>query len=396
MKSSQKQNTPLISVIVPIYNASTFLVQTIDSVLKQDYPNLEVLLINDGSTDHSAEVCHTIIARYQDQTSKSLKTSDTPQNFTSSPLRQLHFFNLPHQGVSATRNFGLTKISGEYFCFLDADDLLTPTFISELHTFAHNHQLKYVTSTFKRVLYSQKNSNLQNLLTSPKNVDSPQDSSPTSQHSNKDALQIILPVTDYLRKLFDLDAGYNFCHMKLLHHSLKSTLFDPDLVVAEDALYNFTLVAQLDHIGIIQKPLYLYQVHQSSTVRTFTTQYIKNYQLALQKISNFIHFQYPNLFPNLEKPLQAFIATHLFFILVNFCCHQQNPRPYKSISSLYKVPLFYRAIHLASLRFFSPQKAFIIFCFKLRLIPILKIIGFLRNKQNTQGYISIVKNRKFK
>ena len=74
MKSSQKQNTPLISVIVPIYNASTFLVQTIDSVLKQDYPNLEVLLINDGSTDHSAEVCHTIIARYQDQTSKSLKT----------------------------------------------------------------------------------------------------------------------------------------------------------------------------------------------------------------------------------------------------------------------------------------------------------------------------------
>jgi uncharacterized glycosyltransferase HI_0868 len=394
MKSSQKQNTPLISVIIPIYNASTFLDQTIDSVLKQDYPNLEILLINDGSTDYSAEICHTIITKHQ--LSKNLKASDTPQNFASSPLRQLHFFDLPHQGVSATRNFGLTKISGEYFCFLDADDLLTPTFISELHTFAHNYQLKYVTSTFKRVLYSQKNSNLQNSLSLSKNVDSPQASSPTSQRSNKGTSRTILPVSDYLRKLFDLDAGYNFCHMKLLHHSLKSTLFDPDLVVAEDALYNFTLVAQLDHIGIIQKPLYLYQVHQSSTVRTFTTQYVKNYQLALQKISNFIHFQYPNLFPNLEKPLQTFIATHLFFILVNFCCHQQNPRPYKSISSLYKVPLFYRAIHLASLRFFSPQKAFIIFCFKLRLIPILKIIGFLRNKQNTQGYISIVKNRKFK
>ena len=385
MKSTQKQNTPLISVIIPIYNASTFLDQTINSVLKQDYPNLEVLLINDGSTDHSTEVCHTIIAKHQHQTSKNLKTSNAPQNFASSPLRQLYFFNLPHQGVSATRNFGLTKISGEYFCFLDADDLLAPTFISELHTFAHNHQLKYVTSTFKRVLYSQKNSIFKTPLTLPKNVDSSQDSSPTSQHSNKDALQTILPAADYLRKLFDLDAGYNFCHMKLLHHSLKSTLFDPDLVVAEDALYNFTLAAQLDHVGIIQKPLYLYQVHQSSTVRTFTTQYVENYQFALQKISNYIHFQYSNLFPSLEKPLQAFIATHLFFILVNFCCHQQNPRPYKSISSLYKVPLFFRAIYLAPLRFFSPQKAFIMFCFKLRLIPILKIIGFIRNKQNARG-----------
>ena len=50
---------PLISIIIPIYNAERFLPQTIQSVLKQNYPHLEVLLINDGSTDRSAQICQT-------------------------------------------------------------------------------------------------------------------------------------------------------------------------------------------------------------------------------------------------------------------------------------------------------------------------------------------------
>ena len=171
--------------------------------------------------------------------------------------------------------------------------------------------------------------------------------------------------------------------MKLFHHSLKTTLFDPDFKVAEDALYNFTILKNFDQVGILERPLYIYQVHQHSTVRSFTKDYAENYHHALQKISTYLHFQYPDLFPRLEKSLQAFIATHLFFILVNFCCHPHNHHPRKTLRTLYNIPLFYRAIYLAPLRYFSPPKAFILFCFKLRLFLILQLIGRLRAKQNT-------------
>lgn len=359
MQKQQVISHPLISVIIPIYNAASFLPQTIESALSQDYPNLEILLLNDGSTDQSKQICESYIAKYQNTKNKN----HTKNN------HHIRFFNLPHQGVSRTRNYGLSKFSGKYFCFLDADDLLAPTFISDLYYFATEHQLKYVSSTYQRRIYS---SDQKTPLTEKAPLP------PSSSFPYK-----IISTSDFLEKLLDLETGYNFCHMKLFHHSLKSTLFDPDLKVAEDALYNFTILKNFDQVGILEKPLYIYQVHQHSTVRSFTKDYAENYHHALQKISTYLHFQYPDLFPRLEKSLQAFIATHLFFILVNFCCHQQNQHPRKTLRTLYNIPLFYRAIYLAPLRFFSPPKAFILFCFKFRLFLILQLIGRLRAKQNT-------------
>ena len=218
MQKQQAVSHPLISVIIPIYNAASFLPQTIESVLGQDYPNLEILLINDGSTDQSKQICESHAAKYRNTKNKN----HTKGN------RHIRFFNLPHQGVSRTRNHGLSEFSGKYFCFLDADDLLAPTFISDLYYFATKHQLKYVSSTYQRRIYS---SDQKAPLTEKAALP------PSSSFPYK-----IIPTSDFLQKLLDLETGYNFCHMKLFHHSLKTTLFDPDLKVAEDALYNFTIL----------------------------------------------------------------------------------------------------------------------------------------------------------
>ena len=116
---NQPPALPLISIIIPVYNAAKFLDQTIISCLKQDYPRLEIVLINDGSTDDSKIICE----KYQKASAAMSSVS-------------ILFFNRPHQGVSATRNFGLDHFSGEYFCFLDADDLLAENFISTLYALA--------------------------------------------------------------------------------------------------------------------------------------------------------------------------------------------------------------------------------------------------------------------
>lgn len=99
-----------ISVIVPIYNSEKYLKVCIESIMNQTYTNFEVLLINDGSTDNSSNICKDFSNRY-----RNIKT-----------------FNLTHQGVANARNFGISKSSGKYICFIDSDDMISPNFFKDL------------------------------------------------------------------------------------------------------------------------------------------------------------------------------------------------------------------------------------------------------------------------
>lgn len=95
---------PLISVVVPAYNAARFLAETLQSVLAQTYQNWELLIINDGSTDNTAEIAEQY--RQHD--------------------RRIRLYSQPNQGVSAARNLGVELAQGELIAFLDADDRWLP------------------------------------------------------------------------------------------------------------------------------------------------------------------------------------------------------------------------------------------------------------------------------
>lgn len=92
----------MISVIVPIYNAESFLSDTIKSILRQSYKNFELLLINDGSTDGSRETC--IAYGKKDA--------------------RIKYFEKENSGVSDTRNYGINHAKGDFLVFVDADDTL--------------------------------------------------------------------------------------------------------------------------------------------------------------------------------------------------------------------------------------------------------------------------------
>lgn len=361
---NQPSALPLISIIIPVYNAAKFLDQTITSCLKQDYPHLEIILINDGSTDDSKIICE----KYQ-------KTSVAT---TSSSIL---FFDRPHQGVSTTRNFGLDHFSGEYFCFLDTDDLLAENFISTLYALAKENDLNYITSGYQRFVGNFPTSEPQNPASAKSSKEKPR--KPKSTKSSRESLRIY-DKSDFYKQLLDLNSGYNFCHMKLFKKSLRHIRFDESLSVAEDALYNFKILNELNSFGATPAPLYLYRVHQNSTVRTFSEDYIEKYRIALQKIGNYLQENQGDLYQKYQNYFYAFVATHLFFILANFCCHKDNKNQLKSIKSLYKIPLFSRAIYLAPFRLFPPQKAFVLLCFKFKLILFLRLIGRLRAKQNSK------------
>lgn len=361
---NQPSALPLISIIIPVYNAAKFLDQTITSCLKQDYPHLEIILINDGSTDDSKNICE----KYQ-------KASVT------TPSSSILFFDRPHQGVSATRNFGLDHFSGEYFSFLDADDLLADNFISTLYALAKENNLDYITSGYQRFVGNIPTSETQNPASTKSSKEEPR--KPKSTKSSRESLRIY-DKSDFYKQLLDLNSGYNFCHMKLMSKSLRHIRFDESLSVAEDALYNFKILNELNSFGATSAPLYFYRVHQNSTVRTFTEDYVEKYRKSLQKIGNYLQENQGDLYQKYQNYFYAFVATHLFFILANFCCHKDNKNQLKSIKSLYKIPLFSHAIYLAPLHLFPPQKAFVLLCFKFKLILFLRLIGRLRAKQNSK------------
>jgi len=108
------EKNPLISVIIPVYNVEMFLPQCVDSVLGQTYKNIELILIDDGSTDTSGEMCDKYM-----QTDKRVKV--------------IHQKN---RGVSAARNAGLDAAQGQWVTFVDSDDWIAPDMCEKLLTAA--------------------------------------------------------------------------------------------------------------------------------------------------------------------------------------------------------------------------------------------------------------------
>src|SRR5215213_3125487 len=104
IRDSQKEQevvaSPLVSVVIPCYNQAHFLGEAIESVLAQSYPNFEIVVVDDGSTDDTSEVAGS--------------------------YPKVRLVRQENQGLSGARNAGLARSEGEYVVFLDADDRLRP------------------------------------------------------------------------------------------------------------------------------------------------------------------------------------------------------------------------------------------------------------------------------
>ncbi|MGE8593297.1 glycosyltransferase family 2 protein [Bifidobacterium hominis] len=92
-----------VSIIVPVYNVERYLKRCIDSLIKQSYPNIEIILVDDGSTDNSFSFCKEY----------ALKDS------------RIRVFHKENEGLGLTRNYGIERALGEYVTFVDSDDYLT-------------------------------------------------------------------------------------------------------------------------------------------------------------------------------------------------------------------------------------------------------------------------------
>lgn len=114
--------SPFFSVVIPLYNKEAFIGKTLEAVLAQEFTDFQIIIVNDGSTDGSLEVLN----RFNDD--------------------RIQICHQDNQGVSAARNKGIDLSTGEYICFLDADDVWSPDFLKTIHSLIIKYPEYYVFS----------------------------------------------------------------------------------------------------------------------------------------------------------------------------------------------------------------------------------------------------------
>ena len=122
-------NNPLVSVIVPVYNVERYLEKCIESICRQTFTGLEIILVDDGATDRSGAICDEWAAK-------------------DSRIRVIHKEN---GGLSDARNAGIEIATGECFMFVDSDDTITPDTVELLHQAATQHHCEMAVCNMVRI-----------------------------------------------------------------------------------------------------------------------------------------------------------------------------------------------------------------------------------------------------
>lgn len=213
-----------VSVVVPVYNAENYLGKCVESLLQQTLDEIEILLIDDGSTDDSLKICRS----FQERDNKVV------------------VFHKPNGGVSSARQFGIEHAHGEYIIHADSDDWVAPNMLEEMYAYAKSHQADLVIADYYRD--TPKGSNL--ISQKPTNVD--------------DNNAIIL---DFSKHLFG--ATWN----KLIRASAiveSKVSFPKDVNYCEDLLFFFSLLLHPIKCVYLSKAFYHYNQVENSITTNFT------------------------------------------------------------------------------------------------------------------------------
>ena len=247
----------MISVVVPIYNVSQYLSQCIDSILTQSYQDLEIILVNDGSTDE----CPLLCDEYKGKDSR---------------VRVVHKKN---RGLSDARNAGLRIAKGEWIYFVDSDDWLDSNAIQKLYQFAVENKCDVVQGGLYYAYHDH-------LL--------------YRKAGKKEQKRTVLERNDAMRELIINDRVKNFAWGKLYKADLIRDLPFPVGKYYEDSFWQHFVIDRVGQYGIIDEPLYFYR-QRSDSISGMPSNRLNDLLEGNRERMNFIHEKYPSLYPLMKR-----------------------------------------------------------------------------------------------
>ena len=227
---------PLISLIVPIYNVENYLWSCLDSIAKQTYSNIEVLLVNDGSPDGSGVICQEFVARDS----------------------RFRYIEKGNGGLSDARNAGIARAQGEFISFVDSDDWIEPTYVEDLYRAALFNDAEVVVSNYQE-FHQERNVYLIHLF----------EDYYETHYSGEEVIQQ-LPLLE--RKDFSFTTSWGI----LFARRLFDTISFPKGKTIEDTRTNYRLFAESSRLTYIHKALYNYRVGVDSISSRITEKLLED------------------------------------------------------------------------------------------------------------------------
>lgn len=227
--------TPKISIIVPVFNVKKYIDDCIKSIINQDFKDFELILIDDGSTDESGEICN-----------KYAKNDER--------IRVIHKNN---EGVSSARNLGINISRGKYISFVDSDDTINKKMYKKMYGLAIKENSEVVVCGYKEINY---------------NIDKEYEfTNPLYGDNQLKGIEIKLKIEQllYMNKILGYASLCNKLYKKeiIINNNLS---INEEITIAEDLCFNMQLLLKINKISAINEPLYEYRRINNKSITSNT------------------------------------------------------------------------------------------------------------------------------
>lgn len=263
----------LISIIVPVYNVEDYLCECIDSICSQTYQNLEIILVDDGSSDNCPKLCDEYALK-------------------DCRIRVIHQSN---QGLSAARNTGYKESNGTYIAFIDSDDKVSNMFIENLYRILLENNAQIAVCAYTRdldkLVERKVSSNV--VLTSEKML--------RGWHGRYKRLETVV-----WNKLYERQILETFPNGKLF----------PEGKIHEDTYVSHLFVARAQRIAITPQKLYFYRKRKESISRVYAEEAIRD-DLDAQRVRLYF-FKERKLYKAYMRLLKGHLLHRGMYILEKF------------------------------------------------------------------------------
>ena len=254
---------PVISIIIPVYNVASYIREALDSVIDQTYENLEIIVIDDGSTDGSGQIC---------------------DEYTTDP--RVIVIHQKHQGVSNARNVGLDIANGEYIAFCDSDDAYHPDFIKRM--------LETIDIADVSVCRFESHKCLLGIgkVYGRFNGRSKGKPAPIAKAGSYDRVEALRAHINGLINTAVWD--------KLYRKELWKDIRFPDGHIYEDLDVVYRVLDRCGRVNVTDQVLYFYRIRPGSITHTCTKESCEDHFLAWEHLATFVEANVPDCFDDTQ------------------------------------------------------------------------------------------------
>lgn len=315
----------MISVIIPVYNREKYISKCLDSVLDSIYSDFEIIIVNDGSSDKSLQIC------------KKYETKD----------KRIKVINQSNHGVSYARNVGLKYAKGEWVIFIDSDDTISNEFFSDLE--------KEEYEKYDVIFWGD------------------------DENYDFNCKDVICDLVTGNNKIF-LSSPWSKVYKRklLINNNIK---FNNNLKIGEDLLFNLEVVIKSKNLKYIHKKVYYTTVSDNSLMHSFHKDYIKNdieFQTYMKQImvDNNILKKYKDVYYNN-------VVNSIYILCYKYIFNRDNEMSFKNkkieFNKILNHPIYKTALENNCVRY-SKKNKILIFLFKHSMFNTIYFLLKIKNR----------------